>query len=228
MSNLATTVQTIVKNSKKMTHKLAHIEHKLVAPSRYATSTISSLPDLSDATSTVTPLDQDLQDGHSSAQAHMPISNSKLNLELYNSRVYLRTSHRHSISSLPSAFGSTSGWSFLSGISLAQISNLSVLSLPIRPQDIWNPHHYEPLHQQNSLDGSDTRTKANSGHFKGDVNELVERQRVHLHNMIQRKLDISERFEKDRKALMKRANILLLGKSTKSNDLQEPALLDDV
>ena len=49
-----------------------------------------------------------------------------LESELYASRVYSRKTHRHSISSLFSTENSAAGLSILSGLSLAQISNLSV------------------------------------------------------------------------------------------------------
>lgn len=38
-----------------------------------------------------------------------------------------------------------SRWSFLSGISLAQVSNLSVLSLPVSWHGLWRPEQYKPL-----------------------------------------------------------------------------------
>lgn len=166
-----------------MTQKLADIEHKLVAPSRYAPSTDSALSDSNDEALTITPLDQDLRDGHSFAQAPFSTANSDLDLALCNSRVYLRTSHRHSISSIPSAFGSTCGWSFLSGISLAHISNISVISLPLCPHEIWNSHHYESLYQHDGLNGSDIGTSGNAsvGSIARLAQELVIRHQIKYH-----------------------------------------------
>lgn len=63
-----------------------------------------------------------------------------LESDLYTSRVYSRTTHRHSMSSLLNSIGDLS---FLSGISLAQILNLSVISLPIFCHELWNPQQYE-------------------------------------------------------------------------------------
>ena len=76
-----------------------------------------------------------------------PISqfDSMLKSEIYASRVYLRTQKRHSISSLTSTSGSIGGLSILSGISLAQVSNISVLSLPIYSFELsklWHPQYY--------------------------------------------------------------------------------------
>lgn len=66
-----------------------------------------------------------------------------LESELYASRVYSRNTHRHSIPSLFSTENSVTGLSFLSGISLARISNLSVISLPIFCHELWNPQQYK-------------------------------------------------------------------------------------
>ncbi|MCJ1250843.1 hypothetical protein MMC30_008071 [Trapelia coarctata] len=70
--------------------------------------------------------------------------------ELQASMVYARAAQRHSHLSLPSATRSI-GWSFFSGISLAKISNISVLSLPIMVEEICNGHTYY---------NTDERTKA--------------------------------------------------------------------
>ena len=66
-----------------------------------------------------------------------------LESELHTSWVYSRSTHRHSISSFPSNINSTTGMSFLSTISLAQISNISVFELPIFFHEIWNPQYYK-------------------------------------------------------------------------------------
>ena len=68
-----------------------------------------------------------------------------LESELYASRVYLRASHRRSISSKFSEENSVSGLSILSEISLAQISNFSMISLPIFYHEIWNPQQFMNL-----------------------------------------------------------------------------------
>ena len=62
---------------------------------------------------------------------------------LQESRVYSRTLRRHSVSTIPWSYRSIGGWSMLSGITLAQISNISVLSIPITPSEVWGATHYE-------------------------------------------------------------------------------------
>lgn len=66
---------------------------------------------------------------------------------LASSFVYLRADRRMltSVLSSNSSAGSGCGWSFLSGISLAQVSNSSVLSLPISWHRLWRPEQYKPM-----------------------------------------------------------------------------------
>ena len=61
---------------------------------------------------------------------------------LHESPVYNRALRRHSNLSLPSSAMNSLGWSFLSGISIAQVSNISVISLPISVNELWNSQHY--------------------------------------------------------------------------------------
>lgn len=68
-----------------------------------------------------------------------------LESELHASRVYVRTMHRQSMSSLSSKHNSVAGLSFLSGISLAQMSSISVISLPIFSHELWNPQQYSDM-----------------------------------------------------------------------------------
>ena len=65
--------------------------------------------------------------------------------ELYASRVYMRTKHRLSMSSLSTRHDSGARMSFLSKISLTQISSISVISLPIYCNELWNPQRYREL-----------------------------------------------------------------------------------
>ena len=66
----------------------------------------------------------------------------RLEEDLQTSKVYQRVSFKHTNLSLPSSTARSLGWSFLSGVSLAEISNISVVSLPISVGNLWNPQHY--------------------------------------------------------------------------------------
>jgi len=67
--------------------------------------------------------------------------------DLQTSWVYARAANRQSNLSPPSETRSI-GWSFFSGISLANISNISVVSLPIAVQEICNGHSYYSIHDR--------------------------------------------------------------------------------
>ena len=125
------------------------MEMKIAGLSRHATSTIERPTDTSDGASTIRPTNYSIENDHSSpSDDGHAISQFciQIQAELEASRVYRRTAQRHSISSFPSGFHSAA-WSALSGVSLAEISNLSVLSLPISYNELWNPKHYTTAHE---------------------------------------------------------------------------------
>lgn len=62
--------------------------------------------------------------------------------DLQASRVYRRISFRSSSLSLPSVHAPSASWSMLSGLSLSQISNVTVLALPLTPDELSNGDQY--------------------------------------------------------------------------------------
>lgn len=62
--------------------------------------------------------------------------------DLQTSRVYTRAAKEQSNLSRRSGAVQSFSWSMISGISLSAVSNISVLSLPISPKDLWNGQHY--------------------------------------------------------------------------------------
>ena len=144
ISNLNTTVQSILAHSEDIPQRLASIETKVAGLSRYAASTVERPTDTSDDASMIRPNNDGIENDHLSPPElgyTMFQFCIQIQKELEASRVYRRTAKRHSFSSLPSGFHSAA-WSALSGVSLAEISNLSVLSLPISYNELWNPQHY--------------------------------------------------------------------------------------
>ena len=65
-----------------------------------------------------------------------------LELLLQGSRAYSHGQSRNSQVSLSSCNKSKAGWSSLSRVSLSQVTNLSVLSLPISMHELWNEELY--------------------------------------------------------------------------------------
>lgn len=62
--------------------------------------------------------------------------------DLNTSRPYTRAMRKHTAWSTTSSESHTVGWSCLSGLSLAEVSHISVINLSICPQDLWNGHRY--------------------------------------------------------------------------------------
>jgi hypothetical protein len=63
--------------------------------------------------------------------------------DLKASRVYRRISFRSSQLSLPTIDALSASWSMLSGLSMSQISNVSVLALPLTPDELSNGEQYK-------------------------------------------------------------------------------------
>ena len=62
--------------------------------------------------------------------------------DLFASRPYLRAINRRPCWSATSSVVPTMGWSYLSGLSLADVSEVSILSLPLSPLELWNGQRY--------------------------------------------------------------------------------------
>ena len=62
--------------------------------------------------------------------------------DLFASRPYARAIKRRPCQSATSSVVPSMGWSYLSGLSLADVSEVSILSLPLTPQELWNGLRY--------------------------------------------------------------------------------------
>lgn len=71
-----------------------------------------------------------------------PAFNFTFDQDLKNSRPYTRAMARNSVWSTGSSAVHTVGWSCISGVSLADVSEISVIGLPVSPYELWNGHHY--------------------------------------------------------------------------------------
>lgn len=69
-------------------------------------------------------------------------SSLRFRRDLENSRVYRRVKRPESHMSFSSSAVDSRAWSIFSGLSLAEISTVSVIALPLFPSDIQNPNHY--------------------------------------------------------------------------------------
>ena len=147
VEGLATSVDSILQSSKDMTRRLANMELDIAGGINDAATSSPRSPDITDTASTITIRPSDLY--HQSMLPSIEHSqfglNPDLQYEIYNSRVYSRTWKRRSFSSIPSSIQSGVGWSFFSGLSLSQISTISVISLPVSLSELWNSQHYSVL-----------------------------------------------------------------------------------
>ena len=66
--------------------------------------------------------------------------------DLNNSRPYTKAMRRSLIWSPRSSAIDTIGWSCLSGLSLADVSEISVINLPVSPCELWNGERYSTSH----------------------------------------------------------------------------------
>ena len=68
--------------------------------------------------------------------------------DLNNSRPYARAMKRSLIWSPRSSAIGTIGWSCLSGLSLAAVSEMSVINLPLSPRELWNGERYSASYME--------------------------------------------------------------------------------
>lgn len=61
----------------------------------------------------------------------------RLQLALLWTKIYNRLTYRRSGLSLPSSAGRSRGWSFLSDISLSEVTNVSIISLPLSLPELY-------------------------------------------------------------------------------------------
>lgn len=71
-----------------------------------------------------------------------PVFGFAFDEDLRATRVYQRLALVNSWYSLPSSKGQSRAWSYLSDVSLSQVSNISVLSLPLYAAELYDGGHY--------------------------------------------------------------------------------------
>lgn len=74
--------------------------------------------------------------------SRLPVYELPFERDLKESRVYRRAKRDTMDGSVRSSVGRTHTWSVFSGLSLSNISDISVIALPIYAEDLTNPHHY--------------------------------------------------------------------------------------
>lgn len=81
------------------------------------------------------------------------VSSFAFDRDLQSTRVYGRIAQRESSLSLPSSTGRSRGWSFLSEVTLSDVSNISVISLPIAVAEFYYGDRHQYHHQDGRREG---------------------------------------------------------------------------
>ena len=164
-----------------------------------------------------------------SARVQRPSFGFTFDQGLHISCPYTRAMKRISVWSTNSSTVHTTGWSCLSGLSLADVSEISVIGLPISPDELWNGHHYIFT----DCDGGDVSDKTRAPAMddlgyredtslsENDSGTAEIRKAVHLFNRAQStygSLDLSPSYRQGRKVsvtaggrLVESKKIILLG-----------------
>ena len=83
-----------------------------------------------------------------SSDSRQPPFSFSFDDDLNNSRPYTKAMRRSLIWSPRSSAIGTIGWSCLSGLSLADVSEISVINLPVSPCELWNGERYSTSHME--------------------------------------------------------------------------------
>ena len=161
-SQLTTLVQQVLESNLDISRRMANLEMQTLGPGRSSAPTLTALSinrdDDSISTMRVakdyekhrsTPLrsDDNFKETGGDASA-LSTANESLNFgftfdqDLHSSRPYVRAMKRNSVWSAASSALDTNGWSCMSGVSLADVSAISVICLPVSPQELWNGQQY--------------------------------------------------------------------------------------
>lgn len=146
---LERTLSEVLQKDPDLAHRISNIDSNFDS-SYYAPSNNQSILDISENAELPTGQDGITTSRKSSSDspATPPFGlDYAVERNLASSFVYIRADSRMltSVLSSNSSAGSGCGWSFLSWISLAQVSNLSVISLPVSWHGLWKPEQYKPL-----------------------------------------------------------------------------------
>ena len=81
-----------------------------------------------------------------SSDSRKPTFGFSFDEDLNKSRPYTRAMRKSLVWSPRSSAIGTIGWSCLSGLSLADVSEISVINLPVSPRELWNGERYSASH----------------------------------------------------------------------------------
>ena len=158
-SQLTALIQQVLEDNLEMSQRIANLEMRTLGYTQSAAPVLTDIDTCRDDESITTmKIRNDAKQGadEQSGTTEEPNSNASkestgiqvptigftFDHDLNNSRPYARAMKRNSVWSAASSAIHTMGWSYLSGLSLADVSEISIIDLPISPQELWNGDHY--------------------------------------------------------------------------------------
>ena len=159
-SQLTTLIRQVLESNQEMSQRMANLEMQTLGCTQSAAPVLTDIDtcrdDESINTMRIANDAKEKVDGEQSETSEEPDSNAgkestgiqvptfgfTFDHDLNNSRPYARAMKRNSMWSTASSAVHTMGWSYLSGLSLADVSEISIIGLPISPQELWNGNHY--------------------------------------------------------------------------------------
>ena len=145
VGQLEVLIMQILQSNQEMSLRLARMEMQAGQSLSRASQSLSDIDESKDDESctTIKPASKSSQEETFRERADSPRFGFAFDEVLHTSRPYTRVMQRQSTwSPSSSAIQSVGGWSCLSGMSLADLSDISVIGLPISPKELWNSQHY--------------------------------------------------------------------------------------
>lgn len=133
-SNLTSLVQRVLKSNASMSYRLRNLE-------RMHPALAASLGPACEPTENNVNANSPNEGGVTSQTAFFEFAFEE---DLQSSRAYRRVTLDESRISRTSS--KSFGFSFLSGLSLSDVSNVNAITLPILPMELWNHHRYSSEH----------------------------------------------------------------------------------
>ena len=142
IETLTSLVQKVLQNNRDLRARVGSLESP-ICDQTIRSATSKQQEDGEDIASTIRPRRYTSDPVIENSQIeHAAIKRFTFEQDLRDSKVYARARRRNSCESLQSSAAPSFGWSCLSEMSLANVSNVSVISLPIAVNELSNSGHY--------------------------------------------------------------------------------------
>ena len=171
MTELATLVTQVLESNQEMSRRMARLEQQNYGRSASTIHTTTARDAVLGPSATETNVVEDNESILTIRRLIPEIQNASndssndkfgftFDQDLSNSRPYTRALKRHTVWSAASSEIQTMGSSYLSGLSLSDVSHISVINLLFSPQDLWNGQHYDRVGFFLSKSSNNSSTKS--------------------------------------------------------------------